>query len=572
MSSSVSRQRISAGRFPETLTRHLIQVQRDRLPEQLWSRRPDVWSADPAHHAVAANRLGWLDPLPLLRAQREPLTAWAGQTRPLIREIVLLGMGGSSLAPDVIARIAAPQDRGLRFTMLDSTDPDSIRALASRLDPSRTLFIVSSKSGTTIETLSHLAFFHAVVAKARPDPGQAFVAITDPGSHLERLASERHFAKVFLNPPDIGGRYSALSLFGIVPAALLGVDLGAVIDRVQAMIAACAPDSPTYENPGLMLGTFLGTAALGGADKLTLLASPTLRPFGAWIEQLIAESTGKDGKGLVPIDGEPPGHADYGPDRCVAALTLEGERDTVVERAIEGLRPTGVPLAEITLPDRLSLFAEFFKWEVATAVAAVLLRVDPFDEPNVQESKDKTRGLLRNLQQHGTLPTRPPEVYSDRLALWWEAAGVEPTPESIVMSFFAGARPGMYLALLAYLDRREDVDEALTRLRRRLGPALGVPTLVGYGPRYLHSIGQLYKGGPPSGLFIVLTADHVEDVPIPGAPYTFGQLETAQALGDVEALQEHDRPVLRVHLKGSVVSAIEALERVVDAALASARD
>ncbi|MBI3607424.1 MAG: glucose-6-phosphate isomerase [Nitrospirae bacterium] len=565
MSSPVSRQRISAGRFPETLTRHLIQFQRDRVPEQLWSRRPDLWSADPAHHAVAANRLGWLDPLPLLRLQREPLTAWADRARPLIRDIVLLGMGGSSLAPDVIARIAAPQDRGPRFTMLDSTDPDSVRGLASRVDPARTLFIVASKSGTTIETLSHFAFFYAVVAKARPDPGQAFVAITDPGSGLERLAGERRFSKVFLNPADIGGRYSALSLFGIVPAALLGIDLGAVIERVQTMIAACAPESPTDENPGLMLGTLLGTAALGGADKLTLLASPALRPFGAWIEQLIAESTGKDGKGLIPIDGEPVGHADYGKDRCVAALALDGEHD--LDHALDALRATGLPLAEITLPDRLSLFAEFFKWEVATAVAAVLLRVDPFDEPNVQESKDKTRALL-----HGALPTRPPDAYSDHLALWWDAAGMEPTPESILMSFFAGARPGMYLSLLAYLDRRDDVDEALTSLRRRLGPALGVPTLVGYGPRYLHSIGQLYKGGPPSGLFIVLTADHVEDVPIPGAPYTFGQLEAAQALGDVEVLQAHERPVLRVHLRGGVVSAIEALERESRAALASARD
>ncbi len=572
MSWPVSRQRISVGRFPETLSRHLIQFQRDRFPERLWSRRPDVWSADPAHHAVAVNRLGWIDPLPLLRAEREPLTAWADRTRPLIREIVLLGMGGSSLAPDVIARIAAPQDRGLRFTMLDSTDPDSIRGLAARLDPAHALFIVSSKSGTTIETLSHFAFFHAVVAKARPDPGQAFVAITDPGSPLERLAGERGFSKVFLNPPDIGGRYSALSLFGIVPAVLLGVDLGAVIDRVQTMIAACAPESPTYENPGLMLGTLLGTAALGGADKLTLLASPALRPLGAWIEQLIAESTGKGGKGVVPIDGEPVGHANYGPDRCVAAFTLEGEQDPAVERALDGLRSTGTPLAEILLPDRLSLFAEFFKWEVATAVVAALLRVDPFDEPNVQESKDKTRALLRSVQQHGALPTRPPDAHSDRLALWWEAAGVEPTPESILVSFFAGARSGLYLALLAYLDRRDEVDEALTSLRRRLGPALGIPTLVGYGPRYLHSIGQLYKGGPPSGLFIVLTADHVEDVPIPGAPYTFGQLEAAQALGDIEVLQTHQRPVLRVHLKGSVVSATGALERVAEAALASARD
>jgi hypothetical protein len=321
-----------------------------------------------------------------------------------------------------------------------------------------------------------------------------------------------------------------------------------------------------------MLGTLLGTAALGGADKLTLLISPSLRPLGAWIEQLIAESTGKDGKGLIPIDGEPPDRADYGRDRCFAALRIVGDHAPEFDRAVRAARDTGGPFAEIALPDRLSLFAEFFKWEVATAVAAALLRVDPFDEPNVQESKDKTRAILDRARSHGALHAPPSDAQDDRLALWWEAPGAEPTPESILTSLFAEARPGMYLALLAYLDRREDVDEALTRLRRRLGPALGLPVLVGYGPRYLHSIGQLFKGGPPSGLFIVLTADHAEDAPIPGAPYTFGRLETAQALGDVEALREHERPVLRVHLKGNVATAIEALEHAAEAALASARD
>lgn len=571
MSSFVSSQHVSPGRFPETLTRHLIQFQREGFLSQLWARRPHLWHAEPAHHAVASNRLGWLDPVGLLGTHRDAVASWAEGARAGAREIVLLGMGGSSLAAEVIARVAAP-GAGPRFTVLDSTDPDTIRALTARLDPARTLFLVASKSGTTVETISHLAHFYAFVAAARHNPGSAFVAVTDAGSSLERLAAERRFARVFLNPADIGGRYSALSLFGMVPAALMGIELTTVTDRVAAMAAACAPDAPTYENPALMLGTLLGTAALGGADKLTLLISPSVRPLGAWIEQLVAESTGKDGKGLVPIDGEPPDRAAYGRDRCFAALRIVGDHAPEFDRAVHTARDTGAPFVEIALPDRLSLFAEFFKWEVATAVAAALLRVDPFDEPNVQESKDKTRAILDRASQHGALHAPPPDAHDDRLALWWEAPGAAPTPESILTSLFAEAHPGMYLALLAYLDQREAVEDALTRLRRRLGPALGLPTLVGYGPRYLHSIGQLFKGGPPTGLFIVLTADHAEDVPIPGAPYTFGRLETAQALGDVEALREHERPVLRVHLKGDVVTAIEALERAADAALASARD
>lgn len=568
MPSLSSTQTIAPGRFPETLTRHLLRFHRDRWLSRLGERRTDLWSEDPAHHAVAAQRLGWLDPLPLWDTHRQSVAAWADSARAAVRDVVLLGMGGSSLAPEVIARVAAPGGAP-HFHMLDSTDPDSVRGLTARLDPRRTLFIVASKSGGTIETLSHLAFFYAWVKASRAEPGPAFVAITDEGSALHRLGAARGFAHVFLNPADIGGRYSALSLFGMVPAALMGVDLAGVSERVRAMLDACGPEAPRDENPALTLGAMLGAAAAGGADKLTLLTSPALRPFGAWVEQLVAESTGKAGKGLVPIDGEPDDAAAYGTDRCAVALRLEGEPGAGIERTLSRVRDSGAPLIEIVLPDRMALFGEFYKWEVATAAAAAILRVDPFDEPNVQESKDQTKTILAYFHEHGALPEDPVAAAGDRLAVSGAAADVRPTHDVVaaLRALFASVKPGMYLALLGYLDRSSAVDEAMTAIRRRLGAALQVPTLFGYGPRYLHSIGQLYKGGPPTGAFLVLTADHAEDVPIPDAPYTFGQLQMAQALGDVAALRKHDRPVRRVHLKGDLPGALEALDQAIASAL-----
>ncbi len=563
-SAAHSAQRLSPARFPESLTRHLIELQRGGFLARLRDRKIDLWKPDPAHQTVAANRLGWLDVLSLMNTHAAHLTTWARDMRSRFDAFALLGMGGSSLAPEVIARVAAAPRDAARFAMLDSTNPDAVAAFAGRFDGAKTLYLVSSKSGGTIETRSHAELFWK---RAGGRPGQGFVAITDPGSPLARLATERGFAHVFLNAPDIGGRYAALSLVGLVPAVLLGLDARAIAERARAMVDACAPEVPTYDNPGLGLGALMGVAALNGAEKLTLLTSPSLLPFAAWVEQLVAESTGKDGKGIIPVVGEPLDRVDFGNDRCVVTLTLKDEPSHGLNEVANVLRNSGTPLVEIVLPDRMAIFGEFYKWEIATVIAASLLGVDPFDEPNVKESKDMTASILGRGERNKSFGIPPPAVASDRLALWGIPSVAPPTIEAALRAFLESVKPPMYLSLLAYLNPIPPVEAALTQLRRLLGPSLRVPTLCGWGPRYLHSIGQLYKGGPPRGAYLILTSDHAADLPIPGAAYTFEQLELAQALGDFEALNRHARPVIRVHLKGDLTAALAALERAVAAAL-----
>lgn len=527
-------------------------------------RKTDLWNPDPAHQAVAANRLGWLDVLPLINTHAAHLTAWARDARGRFDAFALLGMGGSSLAPEVIARVAASPRDGARFAMLDSTDPDAIAALATRLEATKTLHIVSSKSGGTIETRSHAEFFWA---RAATRSGQGFVAITDPGSPLAQLATARKFEHVFLNAPDIGGRYAALSLVGLVPAALLGLDVVAIAQRTSAMVDACQPATPTYDNPGLVLGALMAVSALNNANKLTLLTSPSLLPFAAWAEQLVAESTGKDGNGVIPVVGEPLDRVEFGSDRCVVALRLKDEASPALDEILTVLRNSGTPLVEIVLPDRMAVFGEFYKWEIATVVAAALLGVDPFDEPNVKESKDMTASILDRVERTKSFGIPTPVVETDHLALWGAPSSPHPSIEAALRAFLAPVKAPMYLSLLAYLNPTPQVETAITKIRRVMGPALGVPTLFGWGPRYLHSIGQLYKGGPPTGTFIILTSDHTTDLPIPEAPYTFEQLEMAQALGDLEALGKHTRPALRIHLKGDLLTALAELERALTASL-----
>jgi glucose-6-phosphate isomerase len=560
-----STQQVSPGRYPESLTRHLIQLQRDGFLASLRDRRTDLWNPDPAHQAVAANRLGWVDPRALIELHAAQLAAWAREARARFDTFVLLGMGGSSLAPEVIARVAAAPADAARFAMLDSTDPDAIATIVARTETGNPLYLVSSKSGGTIETRSHAEFFFAREAALRPEPGRSFVAITDPDSPVARLGRDRKFAHVFLNAPDIGGRYSALSLVGLVPAALLGLAPSTIAERVSAMMDACAPDVATYENPALVLGALMAVSALNGTDKLTLLTSPALAPFAAWVEQLVAESTGKDGRGIIPVAGEALERVTVGNDRCVAALTLQGDPDPALANTLDALRASGTPLVEIVLPDRLAVFGEFYKWEVATAVAASLLRVDPFDEPNVKESKDMTAAILAQVEKTGRLPIGPVAAQTDRLLIW--APAPQPSIDAVLREFLAAVKPPMYVSLLGYLNPGPGVEAAIARMRRAIGSALGVPTLFGWGPRYLHSIGQLYKGGPPSGAFLILTSDHMAAQAIPNVPYTFGQLQLAQALGDLEALAKHSRPALRIHLKGDLAAALAELEQAVTKAL-----
>ena len=440
--------------------------------------------------------------------------------------------------------------------------------------------MVASKSGKTIETLSQFFYFQSRLQQAggvRP-PGQNFIAITDAGSYLDGLATEQNFLHIFRNPADIGGRYSALSYFGLVPAALWGVDLAAVLDSAIAMRAACGPQASAAGNPALELGALMGAAAGQKHDKLVLLSTPRLTPLGNWIEQLVAESTGKEGKGMVPVAGGASPPVEVLAQGCVTvALELEGEKDAALEAKIaKGARSErGAPVVEIRMAGPVALGAEFFKWEAATAVAGAALGIDPFDEPNVQESKDNTARILEEFQSSGKMPLGTPRLTESGVALYADGA-VRNSISTLhlgdaLRSFFAERKPDDYLALLAYVERDAANGAELDALRALLSERLRLPVLLGYGPRYMHSIGQLYKGGPPSGLFLVITSEKSADVPIPGAKYTFGQLEMAQALGDLQSLAGRHKPALRLHLTQGAPAGLAQLRKVVEQALAASR-
>ncbi len=536
---------------------------------RIWAHDPTLWSTDALQSRIVANRLGWLTVVEAMQGRLEHLRAFADEVRGAgFRRAVLLGMGGSSLAPEVLRSTFGASRHYLELDVLDTTDPATIRALERSLDVGQTLFVVASKSGTTIETLSHLAYFWALTGGR----GDQFVAITDAGTALEALARERGFRRVFVNPGDIGGRYSALSYFGMVPAALLGVDLEALLDRAARMAEACRPggDGARGEprlGPGLRLSAILGGGALAGRNKVTLVASEPIASFGGWVEQLLAESTGKQGTGLIPVVGEPvAGPGVYGADRLFVHLSVDGDGQGA---ALQAVAAAGHPVMTIPLRDTLDLGGEFFRWEFATAGAGAVLGIDPFDEPNVQESKDNTQRVLAAFQRLGRLPEPESAARSDGLAVLGE--GVLGSVEESLAQFLGAGRPGDYVALLAYLPYRETVRTALDAIRLRVRDSLRLATTLGFGPRYLHSTGQLHKGGPATGLYLQVTCADPEDLAIPGQPYSFGTLKRAQALGDLEALQARGRPVRRVHLERDVEAGLQHLAGVVDRALQGAR-
>ncbi len=535
----------------------------DRVAERLWAKDGSLWAASGKSPDEVAAWLGWLD-LPAAMSKRvAELEHLARDVREDgYRRAAVLGMGGSSLAPELFARVfgwaggvagngAASAD-GLELRILDSTHPDAVRGFRSWASEQRTLFIVSSKSGTTTEPNAYQAAMGDIA------PALDFVAITDPGTELAELARAQEFRAIIEAPPDVGGRYSALTVFGLVPAALNGVDVGGLLSRALRMADACRnPDAA--QNPGLRLGATLGEAALAGRDKLTILTSPRLAAFGDWAEQLIAESTGKAGKGIVPIVGEPLGDTDaYGEDRFFVRLRFADDTD---EWATEDM-----PGEEIILDGPLDIGAEFVRWEVATATAGIVLGIDPFDQPNVQESKDATKALLEAYRTDGALPQPAPLVSEPGIAAFADPAvfGVAPvTVDGAVHELLALLEGGRdYFAILAYLPSDRDVEERLQRIRARVRDTTGAATTLGFGPRFLHSTGQLHKGGPDSGIFLQLTAEPSKDLPIPGWTESFGTLIAAQALGDLTSLQRRGRRALRLHL-ADVDAGLSWLERVV---------
>ncbi|MGH9796487.1 MAG: glucose-6-phosphate isomerase [Candidatus Acidiferrales bacterium] len=541
--------------------------------EHIWAKKPQVWKKEPEHKRVIANRLGWLDSIALMQKAVGQIAAFAREVRSAgYRDIVLLGMGGSSLAPEVFS-LTFPASGPGRFYVLDSTDPASVLGVERAVDLRTTLFVVASKSGKTIETLSQFEYFlRRVEAAGVAPPGKNFVAITDAKSQLEFQAERDKLRRTFLNPADIGGRYSALSYFGLVPAALWGVDLIALLESAAAMSEACGPGATPPSNPALTLGALMGMGAQQGRDKLFLIAEPALASLGNWIEQLVAESTGKESKGVVPVAGEQPGAPEIFDGGMVALLGLEGHDRTAFDAFAKQLEARGTPVVDIRLRGRDEIGGEFFKWEVATAVAGVTLGINAFDEPNVQESKDNTARILQWFQSNGKMPISEPRLAQDGIELHADGPArnrvFEKSLAGVLRTFFADRDPRDYLAFLAYIDRSAANTAKLEAMRRALRDHLKMPVLLGFGPRLLHSIGQLYKGGPPHGMFLQITAADAEDVPVPTQPFTFGQLKMAQALGDLESLVTRHKPALRLHLTQGAAAGLEQLQQIISDASA----
>jgi len=533
--------------------------------ERLWAADPTLWKADDDfHQKIVANALGWLSVFEGVRDEIQGLTEFVHELRAEgCRSAVLLGMGGSSLAPEVMSAILGTRPGYLDLHVLDSTDPAAVAAVAAAVDLESTLFVVASKSGGTTETACFHAYFYERLRELDGEhAGHHFVAITDEGASLEQQALDQGFRAVFVNPGDIGGRYSALSFFGMVPAALIGVDLERLLDGVRAMAVACGPDVPAEQNPALRLGAAMGELALRGRDKLTLVFEQPLAPLGAWVEQLVAESTGKEGTGILPVDLEELGPAGaYGDDRVFAAVRLAGAADAGVAGALEALRDAGHPVLEHEMADVLDLGGEFLRWEIAVAAAGHVLGIDAFDQPNVQESKDMTKGLLGEYAATGELPAEPPADDGRRVVY---PVGDEDLPAAL-REFLAQAAAGDYVALQAYVAPGQAVWDQLQAVRLQLRDGLRVATTLGFGPRYLHSTGQLHKGGPNTGLFLQLLGHDPDDVEIPGQPYSFGTLKRAQARGDLTALRTHGCRAIRVCLGDDVPAGLARLAEIIAA-------
>lgn len=543
---------------------------------KLWGNDVSLWTSDGENEW-----LGWLN---LAEAAPESLGVFAAFAAEVQRDFsfaVVLGMGGSSLCPEVLARTFPKNPAFPHLFVLDSTDPAQIRTLESRIDLAKTLFIVSSKSGTTLEPDILKDYFFDRLRQLKGDAAAAmhFVAVTDPGTALQKVAQKQHWRAVFYGSPDVGGRYSALSSFGMVPAAVMGIDVPRFLDRAAIMAHACAACVPPEQNPGVMLGVVLGASAKGGRDKVTLVASPGIEPLGAWLEQLLAESTGKEGRGLIPIDREPLGPPDgYGDDRLFIYLRLNEDAAQAASQdaAIAELESTGHPVVRIAIEDRADLGQEFFLWEFATAVAGAVLEINPFDQPDVEASKAATRKLTQAYEKNGALPSERPFHREGHLALFADernhvalerAAGSTQTLHGYLRAHLERLQPGDYLALLAYLERNDRHDAALQAIRKAVRDKRRVATCTGFGPRFLHSTGQAFKGGPPSGVFLQLTCDDANDLPIPGRRYGFSIVKAAQARADFRVLAERHRRALRIHLGTDVVGGLELLRSAIVAVL-----
>jgi transaldolase/glucose-6-phosphate isomerase len=542
--------------------------------KRLWSGDASLWTG-----GDESRWLGWLNIVGEQKRNVRRFTNFAEEVKDArFSHVLLLGMGGSSLCPEVMRKSFGKQEGFPELQVLDSTDPAQIKSFESQIDLANTLFFVSSKSGTTLEPNIFKQYFfeRARQVVGNDEVGNRFIAITDPGSKLRQEAERDGFRKIFLGVPGIGGRYSALSDFGLAPAAAMGVDIGRFLDRTDEMVSACRPDVQPHDNPGVMLGAILGVAHNHGRDKITIVASAGISDLGAWLEQLLAESTGKNGKGLIPVDRESPGPPEiYRDDRLFVYLKLESDSDASQDEAIQGLERAGQPVVHILVRGVYTLAQEYFRWEIATAVAGSIIGIDPFDQPDVEASKIATRKLTEEYERTGSLPAETPMIEAEGFKLFADERNSGELNDAVSDRSLTGylrahlerLHPGDYFATLAYVEMNDAHEQLLQSMRHHVRDTKRSATCLGFGPRFLHSTGQAYKGGPNTGVFLQITCDDANDLAVPGQKYTFGIVKAAQARGDFEVLSERGRRALRVHLGADVSAGLAKLQAAIKAAL-----
>jgi transaldolase/glucose-6-phosphate isomerase len=543
--------------------------------KRLWQRDATLWTGDDE-----ASWLGWLDIVEEQIAQQDQLQKIAKEVQQRgFQHVLLLGMGGSSLCPEVLRKTFGRITHFPTLHVLDSTDPAQVKSFEHLIDIPKTLFIVSSKSGSTLEPNIFKQYFFERTKQAvgAVKVGSHFIAITDPGSKMQQVAESDRFLHIFFGRPSIGGRYSALSNFGMIPAAVIGIDTKKFLAQAAEMIRACGPDAPVEQNPGAALGIILGTAAKAGRDKVTIITSPGISDLGAWLEQLLAESTGKVGKGIIPVDRENLTSTDvYGDDRVFVYVRLESGADADQDARVAALEKAGHPVVQIALPDIYDLGAEFFRWEIATAVAGAIIGINAFNQPDVEASKIATRSLTSEYEKNGSLPAETPILEYDGVRLFADeinaaelakAAGGDATLVGYLKAHLRRIKPGDYFALLGYIQMNAEHELSLQAIRHLVRDSKRVATCLGFGPRFLHSTGQAYKGGPNSGVFLQITCDDSVELPVPGQKFTFGVVKAAQARGDLQVLADRGRRALRVHLGSNLKAGLAALLTAVQKAL-----
>ncbi|MBV9573395.1 MAG: bifunctional transaldolase/phosoglucose isomerase [Acidobacteriales bacterium] len=555
-----------SGDIADSVKAHLADWRAQKKVKRLWSGDASLWTGNDE-----AEWLGWLNVTESQIADLRKFHELALEARrEAFSDILLLGMGGSSLCPEVLQNTFGQVAEFPQLHVLDSTDPAQIKTIESKINIAKTLFVVSSKSGTTLEPNIYKQYFFESAAEVvgKDKAGAHFIAITDPGSSLQKIAEADHFRNIFFGVPSIGGRYSALSDFGMVPAALMGLDVDTLLQRAQAMVEACRNRKPE-QNPGAMLGIVLGAAATTGRDKVTIIASPGIFYLGAWLEQLLAESTGKVGKGIIPVDREPAGPPEvYGDDRIFVYLRLEAASDQNQDATVAALESAGHPVVHIPVQEIYCLGEEFFRWEIATAVAGSIIGINAFNQPDVEASKIATRKLTSEYEEKGSLPEERPIFERDGIKLFTDqknagelnaAVGNQASLSRYLASHLSRLRAGDYFALLAYIEMNAVHEARLQQIRQLVLDHKHVATCLGFGPRFLHSTGQAYKGGPNSGVFLQLTCDDAVDLPVPGQKYTFGVVKAAQARGDFQVLVDRGRRALRIHLGSDLDSSLDKL-------------